>query len=44
MDLNERLVDPIVEVSGARAVFAYAVGGVTGTAIALPVLIGVFGL
>jgi hypothetical protein len=44
MDLNNHLVDPIVEVSGPRAVFAYAVGAVSGIAIALPVLIGVFGL
>jgi hypothetical protein len=44
MDLNNHLVDPIVEVSGPRAVLAYAAGAVTGTAIALPVLIGVFGL
>ncbi|WP_306537035.1 hypothetical protein [Geobacter sp.] len=44
MDLNNQLVDPVVEVTGVRAVVAYAVGGVVGAAIALPVLIGVFGL
>ncbi len=44
MDLNSQLIDPVVEVTGARAVFAYAVGGVVGAAIALPVLIGVFGV
>jgi len=44
MDLNSQLIDPVVEVTGARAVFAYAIGGVVGTAIALPVLIGVFGV
>ena len=44
MDLNSQLVDPVVEVTGARAVLAYAVGGVAGAAIALPVLIAVFGV
>jgi hypothetical protein len=44
MDLNNQLIDPVVEVTGARAVFAYTIGGIIGTAIALPVLIGVFGV
>jgi len=44
MDLNSPIVAPVVETTGARAVFAYVVGGIAGTALALPVLIGVFGL
>jgi hypothetical protein len=44
MDLNTQLIEPATELTGARAVFAYVVGGVVGTAIALPVLIAVFGL
>jgi hypothetical protein len=44
MDLNSHLVDPVVGVTGARAVFAYAIGGTVGIAIALPVLIGIFGV
>jgi|GEM_PF-1139629 len=44
MDLNAQLIEPATDVTGARAVFAYVIGGVLGTAIALPVLIGVFGL
>lgn len=44
MDLNSHLIDPVVEVTGARAVFAYVVGGIAGMAIALPVLIAVFGV
>jgi hypothetical protein len=44
MDLNSQLVDPVVEVTGARAVLAYGVGGIAGAAIALPVLIAVFGV
>lgn len=44
MMLNNQVIDPVVEVTGARAVFAYVVGGIAGTAISLPVLVGVFGL
>ena len=44
MDLNSQLIDPVVEVTGARAVFAHAIGGAVGMAIALPVLIGGFGV
>lgn len=44
MDLNSQVVAPVIEPTGASAVFAYVVGGIVGTAIALPVLIGVFGL
>ena len=44
MDLNSQVVAPVVETTGARAVLAYVVGGIAGTAIALPVLVGVFGL
>ena len=44
MDLNNHLIDPVVEVTGARAVVAYAIGGIVGAAIALPVLVGVFGV
>ena len=44
MDLNSQVVAPVVETTGARAVFAYVVGGIVGTAVALPVLVGVFGL
>jgi hypothetical protein len=44
MDLNSQLIDPAVEVTGARAVVAYTVGGIIGAAIALPVLVGVFGV
>jgi hypothetical protein len=44
MDLNAHLIEPATEVTGARAVFAYVVGGVMGAAIALPVLVAVFGL
>jgi hypothetical protein len=44
MDLGNQLIEPATDVTGTRAVFAYVVGGVAGAAIALPVLIGVFGL
>jgi hypothetical protein len=44
VDLNSQLIEPVTEVTGTRAVIAYVVGGVAGVAIALPVLIGVFGL
>ena len=44
MDLNTHLIEPVTEVTGTRAVLAYVVGGVMGTAIALPVLFAVFGL
>ncbi|MGK2955062.1 MAG: hypothetical protein ACSLFI_05255 [Solirubrobacterales bacterium] len=44
MDLNSQVVNPVVEPTGVSAVLAYVVGGVAGTAIALPVLVGVFGL
>ncbi len=43
MNLNS-YVDPVVEPTGARAVGAYVVGAVAGTAIALPVLIALFGV
>jgi hypothetical protein len=44
MDLNSQVVAPVVETTGARAVVGYVVGGIAGAAIALPVLIGVFGV
>lgn len=44
MDLNNQLIDPVVEAEGPEAVFAYVSGSIIGVAIALPVLIGVFGL
>jgi len=44
MDLNSQVVRPVVEPTGVSAVLAYVAGGIAGTAIALPVLIGVFGL
>lgn len=43
MDLNSPVVAPVVETTGVRAVFAYVVGGIAGTAIALPVLLRIFG-
>lgn len=44
MDLNSQVVAPVVETTGVRAVVAYVVGGIAGIAIAVPVLVGVFGL
>ena len=41
MDLNSPVVAPVVEPTGVSAVVAYVVGGIAGTAIALPVLVGV---
>ena len=43
MDLNT-YVDPVIEPTGPSAVGAYVVGAVAGTAVALPVLMAVFGL
>ena len=44
MDLNSPVVAPVVEPTGARAVFGMVAGGIVGAAVALPVLIGVFGV
>ena len=44
MNLNNQLIDPVVEAEGPAAALAYVSGGIIGVIIALPVLIGVFGL
>ena len=43
MNLNQPL-DPAVRVDGIRAVVAYVVGIVVGTALALPILAALFGI
>ncbi len=44
MDLDRHLVRPITEETGTRAAFGMVVGTLAGAAIALPLLVGVFGL
>ncbi|MFN8141245.1 MAG: hypothetical protein U0R29_02800 [Solirubrobacterales bacterium] len=44
MDLDRHVVRPITEETGARAAFGMLVGSVAGAAIALPLLVRVFGL
>ena len=44
MDLDRHVVKPMTEETGFRAALGMTVGALAGTAIALPVLIGVFGL
>ncbi len=44
MDLDRHVVRPITEESGPRAVLGMGVGAIAGTAIALPLLVKVFGL
>lgn len=44
MNLDRHVVRPITEETGARAVLGMVVGALAGTAIALPLLVGVFGL
>jgi hypothetical protein len=44
MDLDRHVVRPITEENGARAAVGMLVGTLAGTAIALPLLVRVFGL
>lgn len=44
MDLDRHVIRPMTEETGLRAVFGLSAGIVAGTAIALPVLISVFGI
>lgn len=44
MDLDRHVVKPMTEETGLRAALGLTVGALAGTAIALPVLVGVFGL
>ncbi len=44
MDLDRHVVRPMTEETGVRAAFGLVVGTVTGAAIALPLLVKVFGL
>lgn len=44
MNLNRHVVRPMTEETGARAAFGLLVGTLAGAAIALPLLVGVFGL
>lgn len=44
MDLDRHVVRPITEETGVRAAFGMLVGTVAGAAIALPLLVKVFGL
>ena len=44
MDLDSQVVRPITEETGVRAAFGMLVGTVAGAAIALPLLVKVFGL
>ena len=44
MDLNRHVVKPMTEETGVRATLGMTVGTLAGAAIALPLLVGVFGL
>ena len=44
MDLNRHVVRPMTEESGPRAALGLVVGTVAGMAVALPLLVKVFGL
>ena len=44
MDLDRHVVRPMTEETGVRAAFGMLVGTLAGTAIALPLLVKVFGL
>ena len=44
MDLDRHVVRPMTEETGARAAFGMLVGTLAGVAIALPLLVGVFGV
>jgi hypothetical protein len=43
MDLNAQL-DVVQRVQGTRALVAYLIGAAVGTAVALPILVTLFGL
>lgn len=44
MNLDKRVVRPMTEATGARAALGMLVGSIAGAAIALPLLVKVFGL
>jgi hypothetical protein len=44
MDLDRHVVRPMTEETGVRAAIGLVVGTLAGVAIALPLLVGVFGL
>ena len=44
VNLDRHVVRPITEESGPRAAFGMVAGTLAGVAIAIPLLVGVFGL